>query len=797
MKKPLFHSFLFSTPLSTLSLVGCVGFVFANLILFPLPLSAAEPKVSAAPTSSVEAVDENVDGPVINDIRIEGAQRLERDTVLSYLTVAVGSHMGETQMDESLKALYATGLFSDVKLAMDGNTLWIKVDENSIVNRVAFEGNDKISDDDLKKEVQLQPRLVYTLPKVQQDVQRILDLYRREGRFAATVDPKIVRLDQNRVDVVFEIAEGKHTGVRRINFVGNNKFDEGDLKAVVNTQESAWWKFFSNSDFYDPDRTNYDRELLRRFYLSQGYVDFRVVSAVAEMTPDRSDFFLTFTLDEGPRYKFGKIDIISDIKGLDGETLRQDIMTKQDDWYDADKVERSIAKLVAVLGDKQYAFVDIVPETKKDKDTLVVDLTYHIKPGERVYIGRIDITGNTRTLDKVVRREMQVAEGDPFSTSRVKRSEQKIKDLGFFEEVKVTPKSGEQPDRSDINVEVKEKSTGEISLGAGYSSTDGPLGDFSIRERNFLGRGQDVRLGATISGVTKQFDFGFTEPYFLDRDLSAGFDIFHTRSDEQDQSAYDEVNTGFALRMGYPLSEYLRQSLSYTLRNDKISNVDPSASRFVREQTGSSLSSIVSQDLTYDVRDSKIDPTEGFITKLKTDIAGAGGDRHYYRAKLTGTQFYSPYEKIVLSLLGEVGFIDGFGEDVRINDRFFIGGDTLRGFAYGGIGPRDLTNGADDSLGGNSFARGSVELAFPTYVIPDDMGVKAHIFSDFGVVGKNDEDPVAGEIFRDDPKLRASVGVGFSWQSPFGLIRLDYAQPFLKQSYDDIQHIHFSFGTRF
>lgn len=755
------------------------------------------PVTKAAPTQAVEAVpEETEEGITIGDIRIDGAQRLERDTILSYLATGVGQKATEEKLDGSLKALYATGLFADVNLTMDGSTLVIKVVENPIVNKITFEGNDAVSKEDLEKEVQLQPRLVYTLPKVQSDVQRILDLYRRSGRFAATVDPKIVQLDQNRVDVIFEIAEGSHTGVRRISFIGNENYDEDKLRGAINTQESAWWKFFSNADFYDPDRTNYDRELLRRFYMNEGYVDFRVISAVAEMTPDREDFFLTFTIEEGPRYKFGKINVVSEIKGLEGETLREHLLTQEGEWYDADKVEKTVTKLTAVLGDKQYAFVDIVPEPDKNKDGLTVGLTYHIKPGERVYIGRIDISGNTRTLDRVIRRELIVAEGDPYSTSKIKRSEQKIKNLGFFEEVKVTPAQGEQPDRSDLKVEVKEKSTGEIAIGAGYSSTDGPLGDFSIRERNFLGKGQDVRLGATVSGKTKQLDFSFTEPYFLDRDLAAGADVFHIRSDEQSQSSYDEINTGFTLRMNYPLSEDLRQQVSYTLRQDQINNVDDDASRFVRDQEGKSMTSMVGQELTYDRRDSKIDPTEGFVTRLKTDLAGAGGDKHFVRAKLTGVQYYSPVEKIVISATGEVGKIYGLGEDVRINDRFFLGSDTLRGFSYGGIGPRDLTNGADDALGGNSFVRGSIEVSFPTFM-PEDLGFKGHAFTDAGILGKNDDEPLSTEIFKSDQNVRASAGLGVSWQSPFGLVRLDYAYPFLKESYDEVEHVHFSFGTRF
>ncbi len=751
----------------------------------------------AQSAESVPMATAPIDGSVaISDIRIEGAQRLETDTVLSYLTLQKGEKASQDKINDSLKALYATGLFADVHMEMQGSTLVVQVKENPVVNQVTFEGYDAISKEDLEKEVQLKPRLVYTLPRVQKDVQRILDLYRRSGRFGAVVEPKIIEREQNRVDVIFEITEGERTGVRRIKFVGNDHFGESELRDVVNTRESAWWRIFSTSDFYDPDRMSYDRELLRRFYLNQGYVDFRVVSSVAELTPDRKDFFITFTVEEGPRYKFGKISIQSEIKGLDGETLRKELLTREGDWYSADAAEKSIAAMTTALGDKQYAFVDIAPEVDRHKDSLTVDLVYHVKPGHRVFIGRIDVTGNQRTLDKVIRREMMLAEGDPFNTSKMKRSEQKIKDLGFFDDVKITPQDGAQPDRADLKVEVKEKSTGEISFGAGFSSTDGPLGDFSIREKNFLGKGQDVRLGATVSGVSRQFDLSITEPYFLDRNLSAGADVFHTMRDNQTESSYDISSTGFALRMGYPLSEDLRQSWTYTLHEDHVSDVDANASRFIRDQVGHSLTSLVGHELTLDERDSKIDPTKGFVTRLNTDFAGVGGDHRFVRAKLGGTQYFSLAEDYVLSVLGEGGYVWGLDQKVKINDRFFLGSDTLRGFSYAGVGPRDLTNGADDALGGNRFYRGSLELTTPLPT-PTELGFKGHIFSDAGSLGKCEETPLATEDFRDNDSIRISVGAGLSWASPFGPLRLDFAVPVKKESYDKTELIHFSFGTKF
>jgi outer membrane protein insertion porin family len=735
-------------------------------------------------------------GVAVGDIKVEGAQRLESETVTSYLSVAKGDEATPQKLDASLKALYATGLFKDVNLAMNDSTLVVHVEENPIINRVAFEGNSEITKEDLEKEIQIKPRLVYTLPRVQRDVQRILDLYRRSGRFGAVVEPKIVKLEQNRVDLVFEITEGKRTGVRAIKFVGNSNYGDSDLREIINTNESAWWRFFSVTDYYDPDRLNYDKELLRKYYLNEGYVDFRVTSAVAELTPDRDDFFLTFTIEEGPRYKFGKINIKSEIKGLDGETLRQYLTTQEGNWYSADQIDKTINKLTLVLGDMQYAFVTILPNPERHRDSTTVDLNFEIKQGERVYIGRIDVTGNQRTVDKVIRREMQLAEGDPFSASSIHRSEQRLKDLGFFETVKVTPTDGAQPDRANVKVEVKEKSTGEVSVGAGFSSTDGPLGDFSISERNFLGKGQNVRLGATISGRTKQIDTSFTEPYFLDRDLSAGVDLFRTQTDNQDLSSYDTDSTGFGLRMGYPLSERLRQRLNYSLHNDTISNVPADASLFIRDQSGTSVTSSIGQELTYDTRDSKLDPTEGFIGHFGTDVAGLGGSRKWARIRIGGSQYYEIADKWILSGTGEVGQIWGINGPTKINERFFLGGDTLRGFEYAGIGPRDTSSGNDDALGGNRFARGTLELTTPLPV-PADFGLKGHIFSDAGFLGKSGDSSTAGSTLVNDQSLHLSFGIGVTWTSPFGPVRLDFAQPILYKSYDKIEHIHFSFGAKF
>ncbi|MFA4994271.1 MAG: outer membrane protein assembly factor BamA [Bdellovibrionales bacterium] len=734
--------------------------------------------------------------PKIGDIRVEGIQRLEPETVISYLSLAKGDEATPEKLDAALKALYATGLFADVSLAMQANTLVVEVEENAILNRVAFEGNDAISKEDLEKEVQLKSRMVYTLPRVERDVQRILDLYRRSGRFAATVEPKIVKLEQNRVDLVFEIIEGVRTGIRNIRFVGNEHFSEGELRDAISTRESAWWRVFSSSDYYDPDRMGYDKELLRKFYLNEGYVDFRVLSAVAELTPGHDDFFVTFSVEEGPRYKFGKVAVTSEIKGLDSKTLSQYLFTKEGQRYNADGIEKSVTKLMAALGDRQYAFASVMPNADRRKETRVVDLNYIVKQGQRVYVGRIDINGNTSTIDKVVRREMQLAENDPYNSSAVHKSEQKLKDLGFFSEVKVTPVDGAQPDRANIKVDLKEKSTGEAMIGAGYSSTDGPLGSFSISQHNFMGRGQDLRLGATVSGRTKQIDTSFTEPYFLDRNLSAGVDLFATRTDNQDLSSYDINSAGTTLRMSYPLSEEIRQKLNYSFHADEITNVPSSASLYVKDQEGTATTSSIGQSLVYDTRDSKLNPTLGFLTHFDTDVAGLGGSRKWVRAKLGGTQYYPITDNWILSGTAEVGQIWALTGETKINERFNLGGDNLRGFEYAGIGSRDMTSVYQDSLGGTRFVRGSVDLSMPVPVSPE-FGFKAHIFSDAGILGKSDQTQIAGSTITNDESLHLSIGVGLTWDSPFGPIRLDYAKPVLYKSYDKLQNIHFSFGTKF
>jgi outer membrane protein insertion porin family len=755
----------------------------------------------AAPVASivdgvVQVAQAGFAGGTVQEIRVEGTQRIDPATVRAYVTLMPGDPFDPVRIDDSLRALFGTGLFADVTLRRVGDALVVQVVENPIINRIAFEGNQRLDDDELRAEAQLRPRVVLTRTRVESDVQRILELYRRSGRFAATVEPKIIQLDQNRVDLVFEIDEGPLTGVRGISFIGNQEFSDARLRREIQTRESAWWRFLTTADNYDPDRLTFDRELLRRFYLSRGYADFRVVSAVAELAPDRGGFFITFTVDEGPRYRFGEVGVRTALATIPSEELEGLLTTREGDWYDASAVERSVTALSNALADRQFAFVDVRPRIERDRETRTVSITYDIEEGPRVFVERIDIVGNFRTTDEVIRRQFLLAEGDPFSASALRRSEQRVRDLGFFERVEVRRGEGVQGDTTVLEVEVAERATGEVSFGVGFSTADGPLADVGIRERNLLGRGQDLRFGFTVSGRGTQADVSFTEPYFLDRDLSAGFDIYRRTRDNRDESSFDERNVGFALRLGYPIAEFLRQRLFYSLTQTTIENVPTTASRFIREQQGERLVSLVGQELVYDRRDSRLDPTEGYVLRLTSEIAGLGGDAQFVRGRLGGAYYIPVAENWIFSVSGEAGQVIGLGDDVAISDRFFLGGDNLRGFARAGVGPRDLTRGLDDSLGGNTFYRGSVEMQFPIG-LPEELGVRGRVFSDFGSLWNADATPRPGEDFRDESSLRASAGVGISWSSPLGPIRVDLARAFLREDYDETEVFRFSFGTRF
>lgn len=731
----------------------------------------------------------------VREIRVEGLQRIDPETVRSYLSIRAGDPFDPERIDRSLKSLFGTGLFADVSIRQEGAALIVRVVENPIINRLAFEGNDQLDDETLNSEVQLAPRQVYSRTRVQNDVKRIVELYRADGRFAAKVEPKIIRQSQNRVDLVFEIDEGPPTQIRKISFIGNKRFNDSRLRSVIQSQESSLMNyltlsFLTGAGIYDPDLLTFDRELLLRYYRKQGFADFRVVSAVAELSRNRRDFFVTFTIEEGPRYRFGSVEISSQLEELDVSKLTPALKIKKGEWYNSKLIEASVSSLTDAVGNFGFAFVDINPRFQRDREKRTIGVTFEIAEAPRVFVERIDVKGNFRTFDRVLRREFRLAEGDAFNTARFRRSRDRLRNLRFFKKVEVKKTEGSSNDKVIIDVQVEEQSTGTFSIGGGFSSTEGLISQISLTERNLLGKGQQGRLSFRLGTEVQEFQLGFTEPYFLDRNLSAGFDIFQTFRRKRDSINFEEQNTGFRLNTGFEYDENLRQGLSYNLSSTKITDVDAEASIFVKEQEGTTVTSSIGQSLTYDRRDSRVMPREGHVVRLSNEFAGLGGDARFIKTNVSAAQYFPIGETWVASLRGTLGYIFGIGEDVRINDRFFLGGDSFVGFKRFGVGPRDVVT--NDALGGNLLYTLTSELSFP--LGGKSFEFRGYVFSVAGGLGSLD---TSGLGIDSGGGLRMSVGVGIGITTPFGPIRLDIANAIVKEDFDETESIRFSVGTRF
>lgn len=755
----------------------------------------AEPQVVAPETG------------VVNRIIVRGNQRIDQTTVLSYLPIQPGDTIDPAILDVAIRTLTRTQLFADVQIGLQANgDLIVEIVENPIINQVVFEGNSAISEDKLREEVTITPRGIYTRARVQEDVGSIIELYRLSGRISATVTPKLIQLEQNRVDVIFEIDEGPETGVQSITFLGNEAFSDSELREVMVTKQSRWWRLFTKNDNYDPNRLDYDREQLRKFYTNRGYYDFRIVSAVAELAPDDSAFGITLTVDEGDRYVFGDISVVTENDRLNVELLEALLPIRSGQLYESDKIETSVDALTFAAGSAGYAFVDINPTYRPNPETDTIDVTFNVVEGQRVYVERINVVGNTRTVDPVIRRELMLTEGDAFNRALMERSRNNLRALGFFKEVKIEETRGAAPDRSIVNVTVEEQPTGELSVGAGFSSVDSFVVNLGISERNFRGRGQNVVARVEWGSQRQNIDFRFTEPRFMGRDIGAGFDVFHSRYDFQEESSFDYRSTGTGLRLSYPLNGYTRLSTRYTIRDDEIIVPDGycdngGGSRALCEQVGASLNSSVGYTLFVDRRNDPIRPTRGWSGALRQDFAGVGGDVNYVKTEVEGTAYYGITPNWIVSLNGEVGYVSGWaGDAVRINDRFFKGGNSFRGFENAGMGPRDLST--NDALGGNFYSVGSVELTVPNG-LPEEYGIRTSLFADVGTLGLLDdrytigEDGLPDDTIVDDLSLRASAGLSVHWRSPMGPIRFDFSQILSKEDYDRTEAFRFSTSTQF
>ncbi len=745
---------------------------------------------------------------VVNRILVRGNQRIDQTTVLSYLPIQPGDTIDPVLLDVAIRTLTRTQLFADVQIGLQANgDLIVEIVENPIINQVVFEGNGAIAEDKLREEVTIAPRGIYTRARVQEDVGSIIELYRLSGRISATVTPKLVQLDQNRVDVVFEIDEGPETGVQSITFLGNQAFSDSELREVMVTKQSQWWRLFTKNDNYDPNRLDYDREQLRSFYTNRGYYDFRIVSAVAELAPDDSAFAITLTVDEGDRYNFGEINVVTENDRLNVELLEALLPIRTGDLYESDKIESSVDALTFAAGSAGYAFVDINPTYRPNPETDTIDVTFNIAEGQRVYVERINVVGNTRTIDPVIRRELMLTEGDAFNRSLVERSRNNLRALGFFKEVEIEETQGLAPDRSVVNVTVEEQPTGELSVGAGFSSVDSFVVNLGISERNFRGRGQNLVARVEWGSLRQQIDFRFTEPRFLGRDVGAGFDLFHSRYDFQDESSFDYRSTGAGLRLTYPLNGYSRFSTRYFIKDDEIivpqgyCDAGGGGSRALCEQVGASLNSSVGYTLLVDRRNEPIRPTRGWTGSLRQDFAGLGGDVNYIKTEVDATAYYGITPDWIVSVSGSAGYVSGWnGDAVRINDRFFKGGNSFRGFENAGMGPRDLTT--NDALGGNFYAVGSVELTLPNG-LPEEYGIRTSLFADVGTLGVLDDRYTIGSnglpdtSIADDLSLRASAGLSVHWRSPMGPIRFDFSQILSEEDYDRTETFRFSTSTQF
>ncbi len=727
----------------------------------------------------------------ISNIAVKGNHRIETSTILSYISLKKGDEIKSESLDGSLKKLYDTGFFADVNFDMAGNKLTVTVKENPIISEIYFDGNNRVETEVLLPSLSLKSRSIYTKAKVQKDALSIVESYRRMGRYAVTVEPKIIERDQNRIDLIFEIDEGPATYVSSINFIGNKQYSASDLKDEMITKENRWYNFFATTDTYDPDRLNYDKEMLRRFYSRNGYADAKITSAVAELTPDKESFFITIRIEEGPRYRYGKVEINSKIKNVDTEKMLDIVDLDKGDFYNADKVELGSQNLVDDLGSYGFAFVDITPMLTKDEEKGIIDVSYDIQEGRKIYVNRININGNTRTEDKVIRRELRLSEGDAFNTSKFKRSRQNVENLGYFSKVDVTPKNIGN-DRMDVDINVEETSTGSLSFGVGWSTYNGALIEASLQERNFLGKGLITQVKGTLAMEGTEYDISITDPYFLNKNLSAGVDLFYITQDIQDESSYDLDTAGGALRMGWKYTEDFRHSIRYMYKREDVTNIAADASIYIKDRAGRSSLSSVSHTLSYDKRDNRYSPTQGYLLTFSNEYAGIGGTESFFKTDV-GAGFYFPVtDSIVFELKGKGGYNVGIDEDVGLGYRYYLGGEEVRGFANYGIGARDALS--DDALGGNWYWSGTAQFTFPLG-LPSELGIKGRVFADVGAIGEPDD--TAGYSVLYDDTIRSSVGFGIGWASPLGMISVDIAKAITKEDYDETEVIKLTFGTGF
>lgn len=734
----------------------------------------------------------------ITAIEVSGNRTISEDAIRSRLQLGPGSVYDPSKADFSLRALHATGYFSDVRIDRRGTTLVVTVVENPIVSGVSFQGNSALDKAKAAEQVELKTGARYTRAKVQADASKLREAYRRLGRMTTTVEPTIQEKSEGRVEVTYVIKEGEVTKVDSIGFRGNRAFSESQLKGVISTSESGWFDFLKSGAFYDRDRLELDRQLLRQHYLKHGYADAHVAEPEAINNEQGTGYTITFTVDEGERYSFGTVSIESSLPDIDKSKLEDALAAKAGEIYNVTLLEKSEDKLMLALSEQSMPFARLRAVPTRDAASRTISIKFLIEDGPRIYVERIDVTGNTKTKDHVIRRELGIAEGDGVNGFLLRRARTRVKALGFFQEVEIKQKKGSAEDKVALTVEVIEVETIDLSFGAGYSTSEGVIGDVSITERNLLGNGQWLRLKIAGSFTRLQADIGFTEPRFLGTRMAAGFDLFYKDLDYSRESSYKAQRMGSVLRLGIPLNEELSVGLNYKFSRNTLYDVGNDASAAIKEAVAGGDSatfntSSIGYSVTYDTRDNKKNPKSGIIASLEQDIAGVGGDVRYIRSVGDMRGYYTPSDSVTLIGRARGGTIAGWGGDeVSLLDMFYLGGETVRGFAPRGIGPRDTASANKDALGGTTFYAFTAESRVAIPKVTETAGITAAAFVDAGAVwGVNSTASGLAGLAGNSASPRVSTGLGLVWDSPIGPLRLDYAVPLLKQNSDQTQALSF------
>lgn len=726
----------------------------------------------------------------ISNIVVEGNQRVSAETVFAYLPVLVGDEITESQFSQLIKTLYNTQLFEDVAIERQGNDIAISVVENPIINRVNIEGNDALSDERLMGELNIQPRRVFTQKVALDATETLLKIYELSGRFAASVEPKIIRLENNRVNLVFEVDEGPLVKIESIRFIGNDNFSDFSLRQVISSRENRWWAFLSSADKYDEGRLNYDTRLLRQFYLSRGYADVDVRRVQGGLLPDRTGFAITFEINEGVRYKLKDVRFVSEIADADVSLLREEIPLETGEWYDVRYVEQGLVNITNALGNQGYSFVNITPEVETDEASAELNLTINIGAAQKNYIERIEVVNNTRTLDRVVRREFEIVEGDAFNQLKLDRSLRNIRNLGYFRNVDVQTEQGSTADQTVVRVDVEEQPTGDLSIGAGYSSLDKTTFSFGINEKNFLGTGRSLNLSTSFSDTRADYSIGLTEPYFLNRDLRGTAEIF---SQQSKSNSFTTTSKGLGLGVGFDAANDVYHDIKYEYASTTSTQKNSTASSVTGEEDKTLRGSSLTYRLGRSTLNNRFDPTEGSLAEITETYSGLGGNVDFLKSELA-LGYYKPFmfNRLIFGLRSRVGNVNGLGEKITQSNRFFIGGRQVRGFEGGGIGPRDEST--LSAVGGNNMYSGSAEIV-SSIGFSKDLGLRWTVFSDVGSTW--DTDFETGVLGANDSAMRQSVGFGLLWDTAIGPLSFYWADAVSKKSYDKVKRFQFNIGTRF